>query len=405
MRGFTRYQRCLFAFLCLALFFDGYDLFALSQTLPELRATFALSPAEGGQLLALSNLGMLVSYFFTRLADWRGRRQILSVSLIAYPTLSGLSALAPDSGTFFLCQLGSRVFLSSGIALSIIYAAEEFPAARRGAALGALQVSASLGAIFCAALTPTLLRGVWGWRSVYLVGALPLLPALLAPLFLRESGRFAEMGKKGSEPSSLLRLVKSPYKGRMMQLAGIWAATYMCTQSATSFWKEHALGSGMMNSGQAGASIAAAALFGLPATLMAGRLIDRIGRRRGAVVIYLLTFVGVLGAYWLHPGPLLIAALSLCIGGAGGAVIVLSAFTTECFPTTLRSDAMAWANNLLGRFAYMASPLLVASGVSRLGWAWAVSGTAPFLLLAVVMIWSWLPETSGNELPEAGQTS
>ena len=404
MMGFTRYQRFLFLFLCLALFFDGYDLFALSQTLPELRAMFSLSPAEGGRLLGLANLGMLASYFLTRLADRQGRRKILSLSLIAYPLLSGLSALAPGSGTFFLCQLGSRVFLSSAIALAIVYAAEEFPAARRGAALGMLQVSASLGAIFCAALTPTLLRGVWGWRGVYLVGALPLLPALAAPLFLRESERFAATATNRSELPSLLRLLKSPHKGRMMQLAGIWAATYMCTQSASSFWKEHALRSGMMNSGQAGASIAAAALLGLPATLMAGRLIDRIGRRRGAIVIYLLTFLGVLGAYWLPPGPLLIAALSLSIGGAGGAIILLSAFTTECFPTTLRSDAMAWANNLLGRLAYMASPLLVAWWGGRLGWAWAVSATAPFLLLAVVMIWCWLPETVGRDLADTAQT-
>lgn len=405
MGQLTRYQRSLLWYLCLAVFFEGYDLFAISQTLPDLRAAFGLTPKEGSSLVALVGIGMVVAYFFTRLADRWGRRRILCISLGGYPILSGLSALCPGPISFALCQLVLRVFLVSGIAIAVIYAAEEYPAARRGTTVGLLQVSASLGAIICAVVSPFLLRSAWGWRAVYAIGALPLLAVAGAPYIIKESQRFAQLAPTQRASASLFRLLRTPYRKRMGQLALIWAATNMCTQSATVFWKEHALAEVQLTSQQVGAYIAIAALFGLPVTLLAGRAIDLFGRLRGASIIYGLTLLGVLGAYWLPPGALLVGALILIIGGAGGTTVLLNTLTAECFPTELRSDGMAWSNNLLGRSAFIVSPMLVAQGVEQLGWATSISATALFLVLAIVLIWAWLPETAGTELTEPAPIS
>lgn len=400
----TRYQRSLLGYLCLAVFFEGYDLFAISQTLPDLRAAFGLTPKQGSSLVALVGVGMVVAYFFTRLADRWGRRSILCISLGGYPVLSGLSALSAGPISFALCQLALRIFLVSGIAIAVIYAAEEFPAARRGTTVGLLQVSTSLGAIICAVAAPLLLRSAWGWRAVYAVGALPLLVVAGAPYVIRESTRFAQLGPSARAPASLFRLLRTRYRGPMGRLALIWVATNMCTQSATLFWKEHAQSEVHLTGPQVGAYIAMAALFGLPVTLLAGRSIDVLGRRRSAALIYGLTLVGVLGAYWLPPGGLLIGSLILIIGGASGTTVLLNTLTTELFPTELRSDGMAWSSNLIGRLAFILSPILVAQAVERLGWATSISATTLFLLLALVLIWTWLPKTASTELtgPEPG---
>jgi hypothetical protein len=79
---------------------------------------------------------------------------------------------------------------------------------------------------------------------------------------------------------------------------------------------------------------------------------------------------------------------------------VLNTFTAELFPTELRSEAYAWANNLLGRIGYLFSPLLVGLAAGTFGWGPTVAATAIFPLLALGVIWAVLPETAGRELEE-----
>ena len=53
MSALDSYQRRLVVFLSVATFFEGYDMFALSQLLPELRAHFHLDETQGGVLLTV----------------------------------------------------------------------------------------------------------------------------------------------------------------------------------------------------------------------------------------------------------------------------------------------------------------------------------------------------------------
>jgi putative MFS transporter len=66
----------------------------------------------------------------------------------------------------------------------------------------------------------------------------------------------------------------------------------------------------------------------------------------------------------------------------------------------MRADAFAWANNLLGRIGYVAAPFLVGIGAQRFGWGNTVSMTAGALILALILVLWWLPETAGRELEE-----
>jgi putative MFS transporter len=189
----------------------------------------------------------------------------------------------------------------------------------------------------------------------------------------------------------------------MLRLAVIWIATFLCNQSATVFWKEFARAERGMSNERIGASVAIAAVVALPLVVLAGRLIDRIGRRRGAAVIYTATAVGVLGAYSQLPPRLLLIPLILIITGTTAAVTLLNAWTAESFPTDLRGDSFGWANSLLGRLGFVISPLLVAELVAPFGWGRALSLTAAFPILALVLIWLCLPETAGKELEDSSK--
>ena len=80
--------------------------------------------------------------------------------------------------------------------------------------------------------------------------------------------------------------------------------------------------------------------------------------------------------------------LALMIGIAGSTAVlsVLNTFTTELFPTELRGDAYAWANNLMGRSSAVISPLCVGRLAGQLGFSGAVSMTVlgPLIALWVV---------------------
>ncbi|MCZ6783497.1 MAG: MFS transporter [Proteobacteria bacterium] len=172
---FTRYQKQLFVFLSVATFFEGYDIIAVTQVLPNLRADLGLSKSAAGVLIASINLGAVAAWLLVRRADRWGRRRLLMVTIAGYTVCTAGTGLAPDAVTFGVLQFLARMFLLAEWAVAMVYAAEEFPKDRRGLVLGVIQGFSSLGSVLCAGLAPMLLATAYGWRSVYFVGIVPLL--------------------------------------------------------------------------------------------------------------------------------------------------------------------------------------------------------------------------------------
>ena len=396
----TWYQWKLFAFLSVASFFEGYDFIALSQILPNLRADMGLDQAEGGLLVAFINAGTVLAYVLVRKADHWGRRRLLMLTIAGYTVCTFLTGLAPGVWAFALFQFLARIFLIGEWATSMVYAAEEYPADRRGMVIGVIQAFSSLGCIVCAGVAPMLLATAYGWRSVYFVGILPLVVVAVARRGLKETKRFEDQVKDDAAAQPLTRILRGPYRLRVLQLALIWGFTYVCTQNAVTFWKEFVTGDRGWTDGQVSLSITIAAVGSMPLTFLAGKLLDVIGRRPGAAVIYLLTAVGVACSYSLYGRWPLTFALALGIFGATAVLPVLNAYTSELFPTDLRGDAFAWSNNLLGRIGYVLSPIAVGQAAVHVGWGPAVSATAVFPLVALGLILWLLPETKGRELEE-----
>jgi putative MFS transporter len=395
----SRYQKQLLLFLSVATFFEGYDFLALAQILPNLRQDMGLDKGDAGWLLMVVNFGAVLSYLLVRLADRWGRRRTLTVTIAGYTLFTFLSGLAPEIISFALLQLVARTFLLAEFAISMVYAAEEFPADRRGMAIGVVSACSSLGAIVCAAVVPVLLRLPYGWRTVYFVGIVPLVLLALARRNIRETKRFDEQGRIAPN-RSLFHIWKTPYRKRVIKLALIWGATYAYTQNAVFFWKDFAVTERGFSDAQVGLSITLAALLSVPMVFAVGPFLDRVGRKRGAVVIFGLNAIGVLGSFTLGAKWALTAALVFSVFGVSAVLPVLNMFNTELFPTHLRGDAMAWANNLLGRITYVASPAVIGAWARDVGWSQAVSATAVFPVLALVLILVLLPETRARELED-----
>ena len=394
----TPYQRRLLVFLSVATFFEGYDFLALGQILPNLRAEMGLNEAEGGLLVAAIGIGTILAYGVVRLADRFGRRRVLTVTILGYTLFTFATAFARTPYDFAIYQIAARVFLIGEISLSMVYAAEEFPADRRGQAIGLIQAASALGGIACAATAPLLLETTWGWRAVFLVGVVPLLLLAYTRRGLRETARFADHAADGVQRRALFDILRSPHRRRIFQLAIIWALLFVCAQNAVFFWKEFAVAERGFTDGQVGSAFAIAALASLPPLFFVGRLMDSWGRRPTATVIFLGLAFSVVAAYQLHALASLTLALAAFLFCVSAAFTVLNSFTTELFPTECRAEAFAWANNLLGRSGYVFGPAIVGAAAGTVGWGNAVSLTALGPLVALGLILWLLPETKGREL-------
>lgn len=400
-RPFDRYQRLLLAFLGVASFFEGYDTFALTQLLPAIRAEMDLSRSGAGWLVGVIGVGSILAYALVRLADRWGRRRTLSLTILGYAACTALTALAQDALSFGAAQLLARFFLVAEWSIGMVVAAEEFPADRRGLVLGVLNGLNGLGAILCAGIAPALVASRLGWRGVYVIGTLPLLLMALARRSLRETRRFSEQ-VAGAEASGrpFARILQPPYRSRMALLALIWALTYACSNNAITFWKDHAMGERHFTDATVGLYISIAAVAAMPLAFLSGKLIDRLGRRRGAIVIYTSLILGALGSYLAPSAPLVVLSLVLGMAGATAIGVVLSAYNTELFPTELRADAFGWSNHLFGRTALVIVPPLVGYAAERVGWGRAVAATVIFPCMALGLILWRMPETKGRELEE-----
>ena len=396
---FSRYQWRLFMFLSVASFFEGYDFFALTQILPNLRADLRVGIAGGGLLVGFINVGTILAFALARKADRWGRKPVLTATIAGYTVFTFLSGLSPNVYAFAVLQMVARIFLIAEWATSNVIAAEEFPAKGRGTVLGVVSAASGFGAIVCAGVVPLLLTTTYGWRSVYFVSIAPLLVLAIARRGLRETGRFSQQVQPAVQESPFA-IWSTRHRKRVLQLSVIWFLTYVCTQNAVTFWKEFAVAERGLSDSQVGNAVKLSALASMPLAFAAGKLLDIVGRKVGATLIYASTIVGVIGAYSAHSVTALTASLVFAVLGVNTVLTVLNAFTTELFPTRYRGSAFGWSNNLIGRIGYCLSPVAVGALIPRFGWGTTLAATTAFPLLALILIWLTLPETRGRELEE-----
>jgi len=394
----------LLVFLSAASFFEGYDFFALSQLLPNLRADLGVSVADSGKLVAFINCGTVLAFLVARLGDRWGRKPVLTLTIVGYTVFTVLSGLAPNVYVFAIAQMVARIFLIGEWATSMVIAAEEFPATSRGTVVGVVSAAGGFGSIVCAGVVPVLLHTHYGWRSVYFVGVGPLLILTFARRGLRETKRFLERSPSERDPS-LFHIWFTRHRRRVIELAAIWFLTYVCTQNAVTFWKEFAMAERGFTDAQVGSCVKLAALVAMPLAFGAGKVLDVLGRKVGAILIYGALIIGVVGAYTADSNLLLTLSLMLAVVGINTVLTVLNAFTAELFPTEYRGAAFAWSNNLIGRIGYCSSPLILTPLCAVYGWGPPLAWSAAFPLVALVMLLVWLPETRGRELEDTSRVT
>jgi MFS family permease len=144
--------------------------------------------------------------FFGRLSDRLGRRNLFVITLGVYLVGSGLTALTPAGGSWFIFLYATRVLAGMGIGGE--YAAinsaidEMIPAKFRGRIDLAINGTYWAGALIGTVVTLWALNHIapnWGWRVAYIVGPVLALVIIFVRRNLPESPRWLVMHGRQAE--------------------------------------------------------------------------------------------------------------------------------------------------------------------------------------------------------------
>jgi MFS family permease len=395
--------------VALALLFEEYDSAMLISALKHIARDLRMADGDLALHLGLIRLGALPAFFCMPLADRYGRRPVFIGSTVLLGLLTFATAFVVSPAQFVILQALTRTFFVTGTAVAFVIVAEEFPAEHRGWGMGMLAALGAMGHGLSALLFSQIDRIPFGWRSLYVVGVVPV---LCLPMFLsrvKETARFLNQPSSDASASrSMLAGVVEPMHGlfathpwRALGLAScgfLVAAATLPSFQFSGFFTLEKLG---WQPSHYSTMVVAGGAIGIIGNIAAGRLGDTFGRK--SVGFTLLTLFPVASFLFYGSTSWLVAAawvpLVFCFMGGR---VVLKALSTELFQTSFRGAAA-------GMFAVMEAMGAVAGMfvvyLNRTQDVNDLARVVPFVALLVVGAAALLllfPETKQRELEAIG---
>lgn len=325
--------------LLLALFLMGFgtfvNLYATQPLLPWFRHLFNASELMVSLTVSAPVLAIaIVAPIIGALADSIGRKRVICVALfgVAVPTL--MVATASNLTQIIIWRLLQGLFIPGIIAVGMAYISEESPRHLTGSTM-ATYVSGSVLGGFCGRFLSGLIAPHWGWRTAFVVVGLLTVVAAAATLFLLpRSTKFVRQHNARASFAALATHLKN------RELIGTYAVGFnvLFALVGAFTYVNFYLADQPFHLGPIGlASIFGVYLIGSAVTPYAGRVLDRIGYRRGVMWAAGVVALGMLLTLvpWL---PMVIVGLTI---GASGAFACQSAASSHVGRAATRARSSA----------------------------------------------------------------
>ena len=418
-------------------FLFGFDTAVISGAEKSIQQFWNLSVFEHGLTISIALIGTVIgSLLGSRPSDYFGRKNTLYFVAIAYLLASLGTALADNWYVFMVFRFLGGLGVGASSVTAPIYISEVSPADKRGRLVGLFQFNVVLG-ILISYLSNYLISqlGDASWRLMLGVQAIPSIIFLVLIRFIPESPRWLILKKMDFEKGlAILKIInplnfneeltsirnskldsspehntenlfteqyKKPvvlailfaffnqvsginaiiyYAPRIFEMAGLGAHSSLLST----------LGIGMVN---------------FVFTLLAINIIDKVGRR----ILMLIGSVGLIIS-------LLLVAVTFYSGNFSGFAIpayimifiaffafsqgaVIWVFISEIFPNQIRAKGQT-----LGSSTHWIMAALIAFSfpwfAENLGGATTFFFFASMMLLQLIFVWRWMPETKGKSLEQ-----
>jgi MFS transporter, putative metabolite:H+ symporter len=392
--------------LGIATFFDAMDLLAISFAVPAIAGPWQLSPAQIGMIISAAFAGQLVGALT---AGWAaeifGRLRTVVIATLIFSLMSLACAWAWDAQSLAAFRFIQGVGLGGEVPVATAYIIEMARERGRGRFYILYELVFVIGLV-AAALLGTVMVPRFGWQSMFYLGAVPALLAVVlmwllpeSPRWLANQGRVAEADEIVSRiereieasgktlppvqapaalsPSSAalprrrwLEMLDGAYRRRTL---GVWAMWFCCYSTIYGLvtWMP------TLYRTQFNLPLSTALRYGLVVQVcgiigaaLCAFTIDKIGRRlcfTGALLGGGLTLL-ILAALGVSSVRMLLMFVSVGMFFMSAIAIGLNLYTAEIYPTRIRAFSSAvggaWQRIAAATGPNVVAYLLVSSGLT-----------------------------------------
>jgi AAHS family 4-hydroxybenzoate transporter-like MFS transporter len=391
---FNAYHRLIIGLCGLLVFFDGFDLAAISFAAPDVVKMLGVERAMIAPVFSAGLLGLTLGALgFGFIGDRWGVKRTFILCGLLFGIFSLLTATATTVPVLIAYRFLAGLALGGASPISIAIASSFMPKAVRTSIVMIMYISLAVGSI--AAGYSYGYMEAFGWRTVFIVGGLA--PIVLAPLFFAllpesliqqvmrganpaginavlarlEPGRqftgttFAvdQENKAGFQPAQLFT------DGRAAITTTLWVVFFSSLVALYFFnnWIPILLTGGGLSKHEIVTITTALQWGGVAGTLLAAPVVLKFGGFRTASIGYLLAAAAMLALGMGQQTFFFLAVATFVVGTfLIGTQSILNASTADVYPPSMRSTGVGWSFGI-GRIGSVISPAI--AGV-LLGMQW-----------------------------------
>jgi putative MFS transporter len=397
----------LFLLVGIAALFAGYDMSVFGLALQQIQTGLHIPEDRLTATVSLFRLASFAALLLAYFADLVGRRRLLLITIMGQAIATLLTAFAADYQQFVEYQILTRIFGYAEEMLCFVVIVEEVDARLRGWSTGLLAAMNSTGAGIASLVFAFVNMLPFGWRAIYVIGALPLFAVAILRRRLPETKRFEARNKEVrrrlttriTEALGLFRRLATEYPGRLGAIILVCSTYAFAVASApvlmAKFLQQH-FG---YTPGEVTLLFVPGGFVALALSILAGRLSDRIGRKPVLMTTLLITAGGYSWLFNAPDGRMAAIAWIVAIFGGFTSDALVAGFALEIVPTAYRATVSG--------IRYSAGTLGGALGLLLEGFLYdyfnshsmAVSALMGVVLVSVIAV-LFLPEPAGRVLED-----
>ncbi|QAT42724.1 MFS transporter [Aminipila luticellarii] len=344
--------------------FDSFDLSLLAMSLAMIIKDLHISIEKGGLLSTITLLGIgLSSFFIGWMADNYGRRKTLLFSLTSFGILTALIYVAQSWAAIMILRFLAGFGLGGLWAVLSTYINETWAPHLRGRAASFTLSSFPVGSGFASFLAGILIPA-YGWRVLFLTGALAIIPALYMYFAVPESKEWEESKKankqqavKLEQKASISEIFSAPFRKNTIiativsafAFSGYWgASTWLPTLLVTEKGLDTATMAKFMVILNVGMFIGMN-VFGVIA--------DKLGKKKALMI----TFIGLtvtLPIYLSATAPNMLLFLGPVYAFFVSFTTIFGSYFPEMYPTEVRATGAGFCFNF-GRGLSAIAPFIL----------------------------------------------